>query len=402
MEASPLPLTGVAVLDLSRAVAGPVCAMMLGDYGADVVKLERPDGGDDTRGWGPPFVHGQSTYFLGLNRNKRSIAVDLGTPEGRALTRALARRADVVLENFRPGTMERLGLGYDTLAADNPRLIYCSISGFGRTGPRREQAGFDVMVSGFGGLLSITGYPDGPPAKVGVPVLDMATGLSAFGAITTALFARERTGRGTRIDLSLFATQIAMLMNAASDYLVAGQVMGRHGTAHPSIVPYQGFPARDGYLLIGGANDRLFRRIAETLGHPEWADDPRFRTNADRVRNRAALEAAMEAVLRTRDVADWVAALTAAGVPASPINTVDRALEDAQVEALGLVCELPHPALGRVRLTTPHIEFGGARPVVRRPPPLLGQHTAEVLQEWLGLDAGAIDRLQAAGAVALG
>lgn len=402
MQESPAPLAGVAVLDLSRAVAGPVCTMLLGDYGAEVVKLERPDGGDDTRGWGPPFVAGQSTYFLALNRNKRSIVVDLATPQGRDLARALARRADVVVENFRPGTMERLGLGYDTLAADNPRLIYCGISGFGRTGPRREQAGYDVMVAGFGGLLSITGYPDGPPAKVGVPVLDLATGLSAFGAITTALFARERTGRGTRVDLSLFATQLALLANAASDYLVAGQVMGRHGTAHPSIVPYQGFAARDGYLLIGGANDRLFRRIAETLGHPEWADDPRFRTNADRVRHRAALEAAMEAVLRTRAVDEWVAALTAAGVPASPINTVDRALEDPQVAALGMVCELPHPALGRVRLTAPHIEFGGARPAVRRPPPLLGQHTAEVLQEWLGLDAGAIERLQAAGVVALG
>src|SRR5579884_868913 len=393
-------LAGVSVLDFSRAVAGPFCTMLLGDYGADVVKVERPGVGDDTRQWGPPFVDGESAYFLALNRNKRSLAVDLQTEAGRALVRALAERADVVVENFRPGTMERLGLGYTTLAARNPRLVYCSISGYGRTGPRRDQAGYDVMVSGLGGLLSITGYPDGPPAKVGVPVLDMATGLAAHGAICAALYARERTGRGRRVDLSLFATQIALLLNAASNYLLCGDVMGRWGTAHPSIVPYQGFAARDGYFLIGAANDRLFRRLCAVLGHPEWADDPRFATNGDRVRHREVLLPAIEAITRERTVAEWLAALEAAGIPAAPINTVDRALEDPQVAALGLVRTVAHPTLGPIRLTAPFVQFDGEAPAIRRPPPRLGEHTAAVLEEWLGLDAATIAQLRAAGVVA--
>ena len=400
MDHPPGPLAGVAVLDFSRVVAGPYCTMLLGDDGADVVKVERPGEGDDTRQWGPPFVGGESAYYLAINRNKRSIAVDLQHPGGRALALDLAARADVVVENFRVGTLERLGLGYATLAERNPRLIYCGISGFGTRGPRRDQPGFDLMVQAFGGMMSITGHPDGPPAKAAVPLLDMATGIAAHGAICAALYGRERTGRGQRIDLSLFATQIALLMNAAGDYLLAGKVMGRQGTSHPSIVPYQGFAARDGYLILAAPNDRLFRRLCDVLGHLEWADDPRFVTNTGRVQHRDTLVGLIESVTRERDVDDWVVELEAAGIPGGPINPVDRALEDPQVAALGLVQEVEHPASGRIRLQAPFVQFDGQVPSIRQPPPLLAEHTDAVLREWLGLDADQIGSLRAANAIA--
>ncbi len=399
MTEVPGPLAGVAVLDFSRVVAGPYCTMLLGDDGADVVKIERPGAGDDTREWGPPFVGGESAYYLAINRNKRSIAIDLQHPAGRDLALDLAARADVVVENFRVGTMERLGLGYETLAARNPRLIYCGISGFGPKGPRRDQAGFDLMVQAFGGMMSVTGQPDGPPAKAAVPLLDIATGLTAHGAICAALYGRERTGQGRRIDLSLFATQIGILMNAAGDYLLAGKVMGRMGTAHPSIVPYQSFAARDGYLIIAAPNDRLFARLAQALGHPEWPDDPRFATNAGRVEHRATLVAAIEAATRQRDVAEWVTALEPLGIPATPINTVDRALDDPQVEALELVRAVEHPTAGPIRLPGPFVLFDGAAPPIRRTPPLLGEQTDAILHDWLDMDDAAIARLREAGAI---
>jgi crotonobetainyl-CoA:carnitine CoA-transferase CaiB-like acyl-CoA transferase len=343
---------------------------------------------------------GESAYYLAINRNKRSIAIDLQHAQGRALALDLAERADVVVENFRVGTMERLGLGYETLAARNPRLVYCGISGFGSRGPRRDQAGFDLMVQAFGGMMSITGHPDGPPAKAAVPLLDMATGIAAHGAICAALYGRERTGRGQRVELSLFATQIALLMNAAGDYLLAGKVMGRQGTSHPSIVPYQGFAARDGYLIIAAPNDRLFRRLCEVLGHADWADDPRFVNNTGRVQHRETLVGLIEAVTRERDVDDWVASMEAAGIPGGPINPVNRALEDPQVAALGLVQEVAHPASGAIRLQAPFVQFDGQTPPIRQPPPLLGEHTAAVLREWLGLGESAIEELRGAGAIA--
>src|SRR5579884_783176 len=393
-------LDGVTVLDFSRVVAGPYCTMVLADYGADVVKVERPGAGDDTRAWGPPFAGGESAYYLAVNRNKRSIALDLGSAAGRRLALDLATRADVVVENFRAGTMARLGLDYATVAAANPRVVYCSISGYGSRGPRRDEAGYDVMVTGRAGLMSITGYPDGPPAKIGVAALDQATGLAAHGAICAALFARERSGRGQHVELSLFATAIGLLLNAGSDYLVGGRVMGRWGTAHPSIVPYQGVAARDGYILVGAANDRLFRRLCEALGQPRWADDQRYATNRERVRHRDELVAAIEAVTRQREVADWLAVLEQAGVPATPINTIDQALADPQVAALGLVQEVDHPTAGPIRLTAPYVQFGGAAPPIRHPPPLLGEHTEAVLRERLGLDSAAIADLLAAGVIA--
>jgi crotonobetainyl-CoA:carnitine CoA-transferase CaiB-like acyl-CoA transferase len=400
MSTPPGALDGVTVLDFSRAVAGPYCTMLLADYGADVVKLERPGVGDDTRAWGPPFVGGESAYYLGLNRNKRSIAVDLGTDAGSRLTLDLAARADVVIQNFRPGTMERLGLGYATVASVNPRVVYCSISGYGGRGPRADEAGFDVMVTGRAGLMSITGHPDGPPAKIGVAVLDQATGLAAHGAICAALLARERGGQGQHIELSLFGTAIGLLLNAATDYLIGGEVMARWGTSHPSIVPYEGFAARDGYFLIGAANDRLFRRLCGVLGHPEWADDPRFATNPDRVQHRDVLLPAIEAITREREVEDWLSALEAAGVPATPINTVDQALADPQVAALDLVQTVDHPTAGPIRLTAPYVHFAGSAPPIRRPPPRLGEHTTSVLAERLGLDTAAIAGLIADGVVA--
>jgi crotonobetainyl-CoA:carnitine CoA-transferase CaiB-like acyl-CoA transferase len=393
------PLAGIRVVDFTRVVAGPYCTMLLGDGGADVVKVERPGAGDDTRTWGPPFVDGESTYFLGVNRNKRSITLDLGHVEGRGLAGSLIDGADVVVESFRPGTMDRWGLGWEAVRARNPSVVYCSISAFGPSGPYRDHAGYDVMVSALGGLMGITGVPGGPPVKIGVAVVDVATGLYAHGAIVSALLHRERTGMGQLVETSLLAADLAILINAASGYLAAGHVLTPMGTAHTSIVPYQAFACSDGHVLIGAGNDKLFGALARTLGLPDLADDARFATNADRVEHREALVPLIEAITRTRPVAAWVEALETAGVAVAPINSIDRVFADPQVRATDRVTSIEHPRLGDLRMVAPAVTMHGSPLVIRRPPPGLGEHTDEVLTGVLGLTPDEVARLRSDGVI---
>jgi len=403
------PLDGVRVLDLSRVLAGPFASQVLGDLGADVIKVERPGSGDDTRSWGPPFLNDRDTgepsdaaYYLAANRNKRSIAVNMADPKGQALLRDLARRADVVLENFKTGGLKKYGLDAETLRADNPSLIYCSITGFGHTGPEADRAGYDFMIQGMSGLMSITGEPDsdgGHPTKVGVAVSDLFTGLYAASAISAALAGRARTGEGSVIDLALFDCQLAALSNQAMNYLVTGHSPERIGAQHPNIVPYARMPAADGYFILAVGNDSQFRHFAETAGHPEWADDPRFASNRDRVANRAALHALMEPVTAKRSAADWLEALEAANVPCGPINTVGQALEEPQAFARQMRESASHARAGKVEVTSSPIWLDGGPLPVRRGPPCLGEQTDAVLTEELGLDAKAIEALRAEGVI---
>ncbi|MBI3015898.1 MAG: CoA transferase, partial [Candidatus Tectomicrobia bacterium] len=316
-------LEGIRVLDLSRVLAGPYCSMILGDLGADVIKIERPGIGDETRHWGPPFAApGESAYFLCANRNKRSVTVNLKAPEGVEIIKALARKSDVLLENFSPGTTDELGIGYEAIRDVNPGIIYCSITGFGPDGPYRNRSGYDLVVSAIGGLMGITGEPEGPPVKVGVAITDVCTGISAQGAICAALYAREKTGKGQRIDLSLLETQVAALVNMASSYLISGEIPRRWGTAHETIVPYQGFEAQDKYVIITAGNDQLWARFCKVLGVPELIDDPRFRTNPLRVENRKECIGILAPIMKTKTRDEWIELLNVEGIPCAPINTM--------------------------------------------------------------------------------
>ncbi|MGE5334475.1 MAG: CaiB/BaiF CoA transferase family protein [Nitrososphaerota archaeon] len=381
-------LTGIRVADFTRVVSGPFATMLLGDLGADVFKIERPGTGDDTRGWGPPFVGGESTYFISVNRNKKSVVLDLQTDEARALARKLSLSCDIVVENFRPGYMDRVGLGYEALRVERPDIIYCSISGFGQTGPYRDRAAYDVPVQALGGLMSITGEPDRPPVKTGVALVDVIAAQHAFSGILAALYHRERTGEGQRIDVSLLSAELAALINVASAYLVAGEIPVRHGTAHASIVPYQVFNASDGYIMVGAANDKLFAAFCAAAGRSEWAADPRFQTNADRVRNRDTLLPLIDDILRTDTVANWVERLQQVGVAVAPVNDVAQAFADPQVVHSGQVVTIAHPTAGDVRLVGPAASYSQTPAEVRLPPPLLGEHTAEVLAALNGSDTG--------------
>jgi crotonobetainyl-CoA:carnitine CoA-transferase CaiB-like acyl-CoA transferase len=396
----PGPLGDLRIVDLSRIVAGPLATQILSDYGAEVIKVEHPAGGDDSRQWSPPRApDGQATYFFAVNRGKRSITIDLKHPRGRDVVLDLVRRTDVVIENFKPGTMDDLGLGWETLRAANARLIYCAISGFGATGPYRERAGYDAIMQGFTGLMSITGEAGGPPVKVGVALIDAITALYAHGAVLAALRHRDRTGQGQYLELSLLECGIAGLINAATAYLVGGEVQGRWGSAHPSLVPYQAFRAGDGYLMVGAGNERLWKAFCEVLGAPEWADDPRYDTNAKRVERRAELVAAIEARLAARDRDGWVAAFAAAGLPAGPINDVGQVFGDPQVLHREMAVEVEHPTAGRIRLPGIPVKFSATPARVQGPPPRLGEHTDEVLRRVLGLPEAEIADLRAVGAV---
>ncbi|MFT3953646.1 MAG: CaiB/BaiF CoA-transferase family protein [Piscinibacter sp.] len=413
---SPLPLAGVRVLDLSRVLAGPWCTQTLADLGADVVKIERPmrngSGGDDTRGWGPPFLHdrdghdtAEAAYYLGTNRNKRSVTVDIARPEGQELIRRLASHSDVFVENFKVGDMARYGLDSERLLALNPRLVYCSITGFGQTGPYRDRAGYDYAVQGMGGLMSVTGpsrqeiaddAPGGGPQKVGVAVADLFTGMYATTAILAALRHRDATGQGQAIDMALLDTQVAMLANLGANYLTTGVAPQRAGNAHQNIVPYQVFEAADGHMILAVGNDGQFAKFCEVAGCPELARDPRFARNADRVRHRAVLVPLLAERMRRRPKAEWLAALEAAKVPCGPINDLAEVFADPQVRARGMTVELPHPLAERVRLVASPMKLSATPVQYRRPPPLLGEHTDAVLAE-AGLGLEDIAALRAAG-----
>ena len=411
---APAALAGVRVLDLSRVLAGPWCTQTLADLGADVIKVERPasdghPGGDDTRGWGPPFLKdragadtAEAAYYLGCNRNKRSITVDLAHAEGQALIRRLVTQCDVLVENFKVGDMARYGLDAMTLLAAQPRLIYCSITGFGQTGPYRDRAGYDYAVQGMGGLMSVTGErddrPGGGPQKVGVAVADLFTGLYATIAIQAALRHRDTSGQGQHIDMALLDTQVAMLANLGANYLVTGAAPQRAGNAHQNIVPYQVFEAADGHLILAVGNDAQFVRFCEVAGRPELARDERFVRNADRVRHRDALVPMLADVMLTRSKQQWLGALEAAKVPCGAINNLAEVFADPQVQARAMAIPMPHPLSDSLRLVASPMKLSATPVHVRRAPPLLGQHTDEVLAEF-GLDAAERERLRARGVV---
>ena len=390
----PGPLDGVRVLDLTRVVAGPYCSMFLGDLGAEVVKVEQPGLGDDTRGWGPPFAGGESAYYLCINRNKKSLTLDLKSKRAVELLRELVKSADVIIENFRPGTMERLGLGEKQLRALNPRLIFASLTGFGADGPMSDWPGYDLIVQAWGGLMSITGTPDGEPVKVGVAIIDLVAGLMLGNAITAALFAREKIGLGQRIDTSLLEAEIASLINVGSNYLVGGTVPARWGNAHPNIVPYQNFKTADGYLVIGVASEVIWKRFCQAIGRPELTDDRRFADNSRRVENRAELISLLSELFVKRNNQAWFDRLTAAEVPCAPVQSVDQVFQAPQVLHRDMLMEVEHPTAGKVRMAGMPVKFSLTPASVRLPPPLLGQHNTEILKSWLGMNAEAIEELK--------
>jgi crotonobetainyl-CoA:carnitine CoA-transferase CaiB-like acyl-CoA transferase len=390
------PLSHVRVLDLSRIMAGPWAGQILADLGADVVKVERPGAGDDTRGWGPPFLKDRSGaetreagYYLSVNRGKRSITLELDKPEGQRVVRALAERSDIVLENFKVGTLTRFGLGYEQLKAVNPKLIYCSITGFGQSGPRRDAAAYDFMIQAMCGLMSVTGEPDdkpgGCPEKVGVPIVDIMSGMYAAISVLAALARRNETGRGDYIDIGMLDVGVACLANQAMNYLVSGKVPRRTGNAHPNIQPQDVFASRDGHMVLVVGNDGQFAKCCEVFGRPEWASDDRFAKNSGRVRNLAVLRPLIAEILLTRDTADWIARLEAAGVPCGPINTVPQVFEEDQVRHRGMLADIAHPLAGTVPQVVSPMRFTDAPLAFERAPPLLGEHTAEILRE-LGIE----------------
>ncbi|RDJ99818.1 CaiB/BaiF CoA transferase family protein [Paraburkholderia lacunae] len=398
-------LDGLRVLDLSRVLAGPWASQLLADLGADVVKVERPGKGDDTRAWGPPWLNdaddestGESAYYLCANRNKRSITVDLSQPDGQRLVKQLASKADVLIENFKVGGLGQYGLDYASLKAVNPRLVYCSITGFGQTGPYAERAGYDFLIQGMGGLMSLTGRADGTegegPLKVGVALTDVMTGLYATVAILAALARRERSGEGQHIDLALLDVQIACLANQAANYLVGGVIPRRIGNAHPNIVPYQEFPTADGYMILAVGNDSQFASLCAALGKPEWSRDERFSTNPQRVKNRDELVAMIHAATVCRPTKDWIAVMEAAGVPCGPINDLEDVFSDPHVQARNVRIEMPHPLAKQVALVANPIRMSESPVQYRQSPPTLGQHTGEVLRDWLEMGEAEIDGLR--------
>jgi crotonobetainyl-CoA:carnitine CoA-transferase CaiB-like acyl-CoA transferase len=374
--------------------------MILGDLGADVIKVERPGVGDETRSWGPPFAApGESAYFICTNRNKRSITVNLKTPEGVAIIKDLALKSDVLLENFPPGTTERLGIDYGIVRDVNPRLIYCSITGFGPDGPYKNRTGYDVVASALGGLVGITGEPEGPPVKVGVAITDVCTGLSAHGAICAALYAREKTGKGQQISLSLLETQVAALVNMASSYLISGQIPQRWGTAHEAIVPYQGFQVRDKHIIIAAGNNKLWGKLCKVLGAPELVEAPNFATNPLRVKNRKACIDRLTSLLQTKTAEEWVDLLNAEGVPCAPINTMDAVFSDPQVLHRKMLVEVDHPSAGKIKMAGIPVKYSGTEATIRQPPPRLGEHTNEILTDFLEFDQLRLDDYRERGII---
>jgi formyl-CoA transferase len=378
------PLDGYRILDLSRVLAGPYCTMMLGDLGAEVIKVERPGTGDDTRAWGPPFVGGESAYYLCANRNKKSLTVNLKSEKGHEIIRQLARISDVLIENYKVGELTELGLGYDSLKELNPGLVYCSITGYGQNGPDKDLPGYDFIIQGRGGVMSITGEPEGDPMKVGVAIVDVTAGLYAANAIQAALLARARTGKGQAVDISLLDAQVAWLANVASSYLVSSKRPGRFGNAHPTIVPYQSFKASDGFFCLAVGNDGQWQKLCQVLGHEEWGTDPRFATNPTRVQHREILVSLLQEVFGTKDIAFWLREITAGGIPCGPVQALDEVFADPQVLARDMIWSMQHPTAGEVRVVGSPLKLSETPVSYRSHPPLLGEHTEEVLMSLLG------------------
>lgn len=393
MTTTPL-LDGIRIIDLTRVLAGPYCTQMLGDLGADVIKIEAPERGDDTRHWGPPYTGGEAAYFLSANRNKRSLTLDLKQEKAQQILRGLIRQGDVLVENFKSGTLEKWGLDYETLQQLRPGLIYCTITGYGYTGPYSDRPGYDFMVQAMGGFMSVSGPAEGDPTRAGIAIADLATGMFAVSAILAALFARERTGQGQRIDMSLLDSQVALMSYVASNYLVSGEMPRRYGNGHPNIVPYQEFKARDGYFAFACGNDLQWRKFCQAVGQEGWTTDERYATNSARVKNRQEVVAMLNELFATRDALDWMALCEEIGIPSAPINTMDRVFADPQVQARGLKMEVAHPTAVSVPLLASPLNIPTSPTTVRYPPPLLGQHTAEILHDFLGYDDEAIEALR--------
>ena len=392
-------LDGIRVLDLSRVLAGPYCTMQLGDMGAEVIKIEQPGTGDDTRRWGPPWAGGESAYYLCANRNKKSVTLNLKDERARGILRELARQSDIVVENFKVGALDRMGIGYEALSAVNPQLIWCSITGYGQDGPYADHAGYDFVAQGESGLMSITGEVDGEPMKEGVAVVDITTALFAANAILAALHARERTGRGQRIDAALLPSAVAWLANVGSSYLVSGEMPKRYGNAHATIVPYQTFKARDQWIIVGVGNDRQFQALCNMLGIPEIATEARFATNPQRVAHRDELIALLAEIFITDDGSRWLEGMSAAGIPCGPINTIDQVMTHPQIEHRGMIVDVPHPTAGSVKVVGPPFIMSDTPAQVRSHPPLLGEQTDEILRGRIGLSQDEIARLRDEGAI---
>jgi len=399
-------LKDIRIVDITRAMAGPYCTMMLGDFGADVIKVERPGSGDESRGWGPPFVGdaygpypGESAYFLSANRNKRSLTVNLKDPTGLEIIQKLVQVSDVFIENFRTGVLDKMGLGFEKLKVRNPGLIYCSVSGYGRTGPYQERPGYDAIIQAEGGMMSITGPKEGPPSRVGIPIIDITSGMFASSAILAALLERSESGQGQHIDVSLLDTQTALLANVASNYLVGGEPPKRVGNAHPNIAPYEPFQAKDKGFVLGAANQRQWEKLCDTLQQPDLKSDPRFLTNQDRVKNRADLIEALNGVFKIKNADDWLDQIQGAGLPCGPINTVPEVFQHPQREERGLVQEVQHTTAGKVTLTGFPYTLSRTPAETHHPPPILGEHNREILMDLLGYSQKEMDHMSDEGII---
>lgn len=394
----PGALSGVTVVDFTRVLSGPYCTMVLADHGARVIKLEHPVRGDDTRHWGPPFLGAESAYFLSINRNKESVTLDFKQDDGKRILERLLSTADVVVENFRPGTLDAIGFGAAEVTARFPRMIYCSVSGYGQTGPRREEPGYDAVMQAEGGLMSITGEAEGPPLRLGVAITDIVSGLFAAQGVMAALVAREKTGRGQQVDIGMLDATAALLTYQAGNYFATGQVPARMGNRHPTIVPYESFRASDGDFVIAGGNDEIWRRLCRVIGREDLGEDPRYRTNRDRAVRYGELKAELDRALATRPRDEWVRDLTAAGVPCGSVREINEVLADPQIAARGMVAEVEHPTIGATRVVSSPVKLSATPASIRTAPPTLGQHTTSVLQE-LGYTESDIDAFKTARVV---
>lgn len=393
------PLEGIRVVDLTRILAGPYCTMMLGDMGAEVIKIEHPQGGDDTRGWGPPFLNGVSTYFISINRNKKSLTLNLKDERGKDLLRDLIRKGDVVVENFRPGTLDKLGFSWEEIHRINPAVIFASLSGFGQTGPRKNEPGFDVVIQGEGGIMSITGEPDGPPSKFGASIGDITAGMLAAQGVLLSLYHREKTGVGQMVDVGMLDGQVALLTYHANNYFGTGKLPPRRGNKHPSITPYETYKCKDGYFNLGVGNDSLWRRFCDAMELAEIKEDPKFAINKDRVDNRLELQEILDPFFAEKTVGETIETLRGAGIPCGPINNLEQVLNEPQILAREMVVDIDVPIAGPTKVTGVPIKLSETPGAVRTPPPTLGQHTEEVLESVLGMDEAQRNVLRDEGVV---